>query len=108
MLVLATQFFVMVRKASILLYVSSVELFPFYQIEKWHSCVNCLGVVSLVFGLLFHNILMRIVNKGYLLFVIVTLTCVMVRRTSILLFVISEVVLLFSWTERRCRCVKSQ
>ena len=38
-------------------------MFPFYQIEKWHSCVNCLGVVSLVFGLLFHHILMKIVNK---------------------------------------------
>ena len=38
-------------------------MFPFYQIEKWHSCVNCLDVVSLVFGLLFHNILVKIVDK---------------------------------------------
>ena len=39
------------------------------------------------------------------MFVIVTLTFVMVRKTSILLYVISEVVLLFRRTERSCSCV---
>ena len=40
------------------------------------------------------------------MFVIVTLTFVMVRGTSIL-FVISEVVVLLSRTERSCSCVNS-
>ena len=38
--------------------------------------------------------------KDYLMFVIVTLRFVMVRSTSVLLYVISEVVLPFSRTER--------
>ena len=45
------------------------------------------------------------VLKDYVMFVIVTLTYVMVRRTWILLYVISEVVLLFSRTKKSCSCV---
>ena len=30
---------------------------PFNQIEEWTSCVSFFGVVSLIFGLLFQNIL---------------------------------------------------
>ena len=48
-------------------------MFPFYQIEKWHICVNCLGVVSLVSRLMFHNILMKLLIKDYMMFVLVTL-----------------------------------
>ena len=36
---------------------------PFNQIAEWTSCVSFFGVVSLIFGLLFQNILMKIVIK---------------------------------------------
>ena len=37
---------------------------PFNQIEEWTSCVGFFGVVSLIFGLLFQNIMMKIVLNG--------------------------------------------
>ena len=45
--------FVMVRKASIVFSVSSTSVVPFNQIEKWSSCVNYRGIVSLFFCLIF-------------------------------------------------------
>ena len=42
---------------------SSNSLVPFNQIAEWTSCVSFFGVVSLIFGLLFQNILMKIVIK---------------------------------------------
>ena len=60
--IVALSFF-MVRKASIVFSVSSNSVVPFNQIEEWTSCVSFFGVVSLIFGLLFQNILMKIVIK---------------------------------------------
>ena len=56
--------FLVVRKASIVFFcVRSNSVVPFNQIEEWTSCVSFFGVVSLIFGLLFQNILMKIVIK---------------------------------------------
>ena len=56
--------FLVVRKASIVFFcVSSNSVVPFNQIEEWTSCVSFFGVVSLIFGLLFQTILMKIVIK---------------------------------------------
>ena len=76
-------------KVSILINVSSQKVLPFQQsAEKTAFCVNHFDVASLIFGLLFYNIVMKFfLSWDYLMFVIVTLTFVMLRKLQYCMWV---------------------